>query len=254
MTDKNYYYVYLYFRLNGLPMWVGKGCKYRWDWCYHIRYKNSHINNAILQITRSGKEIPRIKLFENLSEKEAFAMETLFIKSIGRSPNGPLLNLTDGGEGVSGRISSDETKIKITQKLRGHIVSDDTRNKIRAKLLGRKVLIKKLRGPNKTKRRPMSAESRVRISKTLSGRKLPPEHCNNIRKGNLGKKRSPQACANIAAGQNHSMRLANQSRDVWNDPVKRNYDYNDSESLYKRNEMLREKIHDRSYSGLGCLS
>lgn len=55
---------------------------------------------------------------ESLFESDAFDLETRLIKTIGRKDLGlgPLLNLTDGGEGESGRIISEETRIKYKIK------------------------------------------------------------------------------------------------------------------------------------------
>jgi hypothetical protein len=57
-------------------------------------------------------EIPKIKIQDDLSEEEAFFLEIQLIKHIGRFPNGPLTNMTDGGDGASGAIRTKETRIK----------------------------------------------------------------------------------------------------------------------------------------------
>lgn len=54
------------------------------------------------------------KVYDKLDETLAFTNETTLIASIGRKDKnkGPLLNLTDGGEGFSGRILTEEEKYK----------------------------------------------------------------------------------------------------------------------------------------------
>jgi predicted GIY-YIG superfamily endonuclease len=66
-----------------------------------------------------------ILLEEGLSESEAFEREIYWIKRIGRRDlnKGTLVNFTDGGEGVSGRIYkvSEETRKKLSKALSGRV-------------------------------------------------------------------------------------------------------------------------------------
>ena len=97
------FYVYMLFRLNGMPCYVGKGKGDRWK-RHQGRTKNSnrHLGSIIDQARAIGKELPRIKVCENMTEDAAFELERLLIGCIGRSEDGPLVNLTDGGDGPSG--------------------------------------------------------------------------------------------------------------------------------------------------------
>jgi hypothetical protein len=63
-------------------------------------------------------------------EKEAcsFSLERALIKYYGRKN---LCNFSDGGEGPSGMVHTQEWKDAISEKLSGRIVSDNTRMKIR---------------------------------------------------------------------------------------------------------------------------
>jgi hypothetical protein len=120
---KNNYYVYIYFdtRKPGRyvydnyifdyePFYIGKGKDKRYY--YHIKesYKKTvHTPNAnkirkIRNITGDNPII--IKIESLLSEEKAFEIEKKFIRLIGRKDlsNGPLLNLTDGGDGFSNII------------------------------------------------------------------------------------------------------------------------------------------------------
>jgi len=73
-------------------------------------------------------------LHENLIEKDAFQLETFYIKRYGRRDlgEGTLCNLTNGGEGSSGYVCSMETrqKMKNNQNAKGHIHSEETKRKI----------------------------------------------------------------------------------------------------------------------------
>ncbi len=97
------FYVYLLFRLNGIPCYVGKGKGNRW-----IRHEgrakhcNKHLGAIIDQARVAGKELPKVKAAENLTEEAAFELERLLIGCIGRGEDGPLVNLTDGGDGAAG--------------------------------------------------------------------------------------------------------------------------------------------------------
>ena len=119
----NEYYTYLYldprksgefiydeFTFNYEPFYVGKGKDDRLK--KHLGcYDNNNLkNNKIKKIIKGGLSPIIIKVYENLSEKIAIEKEIYLIDKIGRSDKliGPLTNLTDGGEGVSGYKFSQE--------------------------------------------------------------------------------------------------------------------------------------------------
>lgn len=96
------YYVYVLFDHNGLPRYVGKGKGRRW--LQHedrIDPNNSRKNTFIQDTLAAIGEIPKIKVREGIIECEAFEIESALIKAIGRSPHGPLVNLTDTRNGPS---------------------------------------------------------------------------------------------------------------------------------------------------------
>lgn len=116
------FYVYVIFRPNGEPCYVGKGQRDRWK--QHI--KNSHnrrLRRIIAKAQREGRDIPILKVRDCLTDAQACEIERVFISAIGRDDIGlgPLVNLTDGGEGTS-----------------GHVPTAETRERHRASLIGRK--------------------------------------------------------------------------------------------------------------------
>ena len=96
----NDYYVYLYLREDGTPYYVGKGRNKRAFQNWGRRMKPPSDKSRIVFHS------------ENLTEDQAFALEKELIAQYGRKDKGTgiLRNLTDGGEGASGYVHSDEAK------------------------------------------------------------------------------------------------------------------------------------------------
>ena len=99
-----HYYTYAYLREDKTPYYIGKGQGNR------IYSKQKYI--------KPPKDKSRIiYLKQNLTEEEAFKHEIYMIAVFGRKDlgTGILHNRTDGGEGVSGRILSQESRRKISE-------------------------------------------------------------------------------------------------------------------------------------------
>jgi hypothetical protein len=102
------YYTYAYLREDRTPYYIGKGTGKR------IYSKQKYI--------KPPKDKSRIiYLKQNLTEEEAFRHEIYMIDVFGRIDlgTGILHNRTNGGEGVSGLIHSEETKIKMSEARKG---------------------------------------------------------------------------------------------------------------------------------------
>lgn len=119
----NKFYIYCYIDpRNDEPFYIGKGCGRR----DKVHFSKSSMEQDTLfyrkmRKLKHGRITPIVKrLVENVRELEAVYWETWFICLIGRRDLGlgPLSNLTDGGEGVSGRrMPQDEIskRAKVTQ-------------------------------------------------------------------------------------------------------------------------------------------
>jgi hypothetical protein len=118
-------------RENRTPYYIGKGTKYR-----------------AFGRTRRGAKPPKDKsriliLKQNLTEEEAFKHEIYMIAVFGRKDlgTGILLNMTDGGEGVSGYKFSEESKKEKSIKCTGRKTrppTEETKEKIRKARLKQK--------------------------------------------------------------------------------------------------------------------
>lgn len=97
------HYVYMLFRADGSPMYVGMGTGDRIDQHLHRRAQGeTHRQSSIRKTVSELGDLPRVKIAEGLSGESAAAMERALIAAIGRHPDGPLLNFTDGGDGTHG--------------------------------------------------------------------------------------------------------------------------------------------------------
>lgn len=194
------FYVYIYFRPTGVPCYVGKGRRHRW--LAHLqRETNPHLGNII---RANGGDLPRLKVREGLTEAEAVEAEIAFIAAIGREANGgPLVNLTDGDDGMSGHVQSAATRQKRAAALRGvpktsvHIAAAAKANSL-AKI-GKKT------GPcSETRRAAISAAKKgVPMAEghrlAMIGKTYSPERRAAISAALTGKTRSPEAIAKFVA-------------------------------------------------------
>jgi hypothetical protein len=121
---------------------------------------------------------PVIGLYSELDEEFAHLLEIELIDKFGRRDlnKGPLLNLTDGGEGQTGLRHSDDTKQRVSAAKAGKPRPDEVRNKIsigntgKPKSENHKI---KLANANKGKvKGPISEEVRKKISDSLKGKPL----------------------------------------------------------------------------------
>ncbi len=112
------FYSYIYFdpSRNDEPIYVGKGHGNRaWK---HLKKKGRHPFIQRLQFMKKNNVDPDIKVIQALNEDHAFFIEECLIKIYGRKDLklGPLLNLTNGGDGVSNPSPLTRAKIGAANK------------------------------------------------------------------------------------------------------------------------------------------
>jgi hypothetical protein len=119
------FYTYLWLRENGTPYYVGKGSGRR-------AFQNRDHN--VFRPERDARVF--VQYWE--SEEKAFEMEMWYISLYGRKDlgTGILRNMTNGGDGPSGWVPSEETKAKISKALMGHVMSEESKKKNRDFRLG----------------------------------------------------------------------------------------------------------------------
>lgn len=157
------YYIYAYLRSDHTPYYIGKG---KDDRAFRQQ-------NHIISVPKDKANI--VIMEDNLTEVGALALERFYIRWYGRKDigTGILRNLTDGGEGTSGRIHTEDTKRKIRNSVKGFKHSDEAKRKMQ----GRK----------------LSEETRKKMSSSHKGKVLSEEHKLKLLKANIGRKFSEES-------------------------------------------------------------
>ena len=183
MTNK--FYVYVLRRPDkedplcpgkGQPFYVGKGTgrrieAHKWEAAslLHKPGRKSYKINIIHYLWKNGLKFKREVLAKELTEQEAFDLEINLILTYGciNKKNGCLANLTEGGDGASGRIVSIEARQKASKSNTGKVRSIETRKKLSDNKKGEK-------HPYYGQHLP--EETRKKISEANKGKKKSPEH------------------------------------------------------------------------------
>ena len=161
MTTDTNYYCYVYKREDGTPYYIGKG-------------KGSRAFISSGRIISPPRD--RTNIFfacEGVTESEAFEMEVALISLLGRKDlgTGILRNKTDGGEGVSGWVPSEETKRKMSEKAIGRVPTEQARKRMSEARKGQKVSEEtKRRVGEASKGRIHSEEARQKMSEAKKGK------------------------------------------------------------------------------------
>jgi len=182
------YYTYAYLREDRTPYYIGKGTGKR------IYSKQKYI--------KPPKDKSRIiYLKQNLTEEEAFRHEIYMIDVFGRIDlgTGILHNRTIGGEGVSGLIHSEETKIKMSDAQKGE--KNHNYGKTHSEEQKRK-LSEAMKG------KTHSEEHKRNISEAQKGRTHSEETKRKLSEAHKGKTLSDETkrkLSEVNKGENHHM-------------------------------------------------
>jgi hypothetical protein len=246
----NKFYVYCIFRPWNLePCYIGKGSGYRTK--QHFRSLERHPNPHLVAIIKraEGAEVPCVIMHDGLDEATAFEYEKAFIAAIGRSDLGlgPLCNMTDGGEGCSGRRHTPEACLKIAESHRGkkrspeavanmraaqkgRIITPEARKKISASLTGRSSppghmarLAEINRGNKYTLGRKFSEDHRKKISDALMGKPRSKETKERLRELNLGRKHTEETREKMRMSAQNRAPISDENRIKLSDAVKRSW-------------------------------
>ena len=167
------FYVYMYLRTRsseygakGSPYYIGKGSRNRrFDSCHRVKPPKDPGCNILVAY--------------GLTESEAHQEEIRLIGEYGRIDlgTGCLRNQTNGGEGTSGWVASQQTRERMSIVNCGKKMSSEAIEKTRLFNLGR----------------PLSVETKEKLRTAHSGKKLTPEHIEHARLAKVGVKQSPKA-------------------------------------------------------------
>ena len=143
---------------------------------------NTHNHRWLRQMHEDGDVKPSILVLKECqSTDEALAQEIAII-AVFRQAGFNLTNLTDGGEGLTGYVKSRACIEKTRMSNMGHTVSQEVRDRISKALTGRKIpkhIVEKTR--IKILGHVTSEETKRKISASHLGRKLSPEHIEKLK-------------------------------------------------------------------------
>jgi hypothetical protein len=196
-----YYYTYAYLREDKTPYYIGKGK-----------------GNRAYKKHRKGIGVPKDKsriifLKQNLTEEEAFRHEIYMIAVFGRKDlgNGILHNRTDGGEGSSGWVPSEETRRKISEASKGNTymlgktLSEETKRKMSDTRKGKTHSEETKRKQSEAKKgKTFSEESKRKMSEAQKGKSLSEEtrrKMSETRKGKIPSKETRRKLSEARKGQ-----------------------------------------------------
>lgn len=197
------YYTYAYLRKDGTPYYIGKG--------KDKRMKARHSGSISVP-----KERERILILKrNLTEEEAFKHECYLIFVLGRKDlgTGILRNRTNGGDGASGRVCTEETRLKSSRSNRGQV---------RAKSVGENISKAKKGKPG----RRLSEEEKQALSLRMAGDGNPAKNPKVAEKISRSKKGKPLAINDKPKSTGHRKNLSESLKKYHANRKKQNENHN----------------------------
>jgi hypothetical protein len=170
------YYLYVHAKKdNGDVFYVGKG-KRRRAW-------HTNRNKMWKAIADKHGFVP-IMIRSGLSDDQALAQEVRLIHAY-RSAGVVLANMTDGGEGMSGMVHTEEHKKKMSVIMRGRAFSQKTRQKMSESAKARNATSNQLFTSDNN---PMKrSECKEKNSKAQLGKVISEQHRQKISKSLMGR-------------------------------------------------------------------
>ena len=169
-----HYYTYAYLREDKTPYYIGKGTGNR-----------IYSTNRIIKPPKDKSRI--IYLKQNLTETEAFRHEIYMISVFGRKDlgTGILYNMTNGGDGSSGWVPSEEYRKKMSEAKKGKTHSEDSKKKMSVAQKGK----------------TLSEEHRRKMSEANKDKTLSEEHRRKISEAHKGKITSEETKIKLSEAQ-----------------------------------------------------
>ena len=174
------FYIYFHKRPDGSVFYIGKGKGNR---SHDFRWNRNKHHRAT--VAKYGESNIGVEVYLCDSEQDALSLEVAIIGLMRGTWR--LVNLTNGGEGVSGMVVSSETRRKLSDAQRGKRWSDEHRRKFTEVRKGHEVSLetrKKLSRAN-LGRKP-SAEICAKMSAAGKARRLSAAHKEAIRQSHIG--------------------------------------------------------------------
>lgn len=126
---------------------------------------NNHLKNWVSELERANLA-PEIHIFEELNGPENLSSEEMLCIARFKRSGKKLTNCTEGGEGSRSRKLSPETKMRLSQALKGKRKSQAHKDALRSAFKGKPNL--KLRGI------PKSSDHKKKLSESLKGKPKTP--------------------------------------------------------------------------------
>ena len=169
-----HYYTYAYLREDKTPYYIGKG-------------KDDRIYSTNRRIKPPKDKSRIIYLKQNLTETEAFRHEIYMISVFGRKDlgTGILYNMTNGGDGSSGWVPSEEYRKKMSEAKKGKTHSEDSKKKMSVAQKGK----------------TLSEEHRRKMSEANKDKTLSEEHRRKISEAHKGKIASEETKIKLSEAQ-----------------------------------------------------
>jgi hypothetical protein len=199
------FYVYVHRQADtGEVFYVGKGQGKR---AHSHADRNRHWHHVV---EKHGRTVHMVA--EGLTEEQAIQQEIALIAER-RSAGTRLVNLTSGGQGLSGHIDTEETRAKKRASALGRRMSPEAIAKTASSRIGKR----------------HSEETVQRIKDSLKGRRTRPslsrETIDRIAAGNRGRKHSEETRAKMSAkakgsskrpqSPEHRAKIAQKRREYW---------------------------------------